>query len=260
VTFFVAGAAESTAHGTTTLGSALVDLGTGVVAGIVVGGVGGLLLSLASRRGWGAPGFRPVAVVALALFAYAGAIEVSGNGFVAAFVAGMAFGTTLRQDETTTLSFTDDAGSLMSLLVWFLFGAAMIIPVFQHARWADAVFAVLALTLVRMVPVAISLVGSGLSRGTVAFVGWFGPRGLASVIFALLAFDDLTPRDGFAVLAAVTLTVLLSVVAHGISASPLARQYGQHADSLHESRPEHRLVEALRARRHARNTGEPAST
>src|SRR5262249_34718345 len=153
VTFFVAGAAEVTAQGPTTVRSALVDLGVGVVCGVVVGGVGGLLLSLADRRGWGAPGFRPVAVLALVLLAYAGAIEVSGNGFVAAFVAGMAFGTTLRQDEATVLFFTDDAGSLMSLLVWFLFGAAMIVPVFEHARWADAVFAVLALTLVRMVPV-----------------------------------------------------------------------------------------------------------
>jgi sodium/hydrogen antiporter len=255
VTFFVAGAAESTAHGETTLRSALVDLGIGVVAGVVVGLLGGLLLAFAERHGWGARAFRPVAVAALALLAYAGTIEVSGNGFVAAFVAGMAFGTRIERDDQIALSFTDAAAALMSLLVWFLFGAAMIVPAFEHARWADVIFALLALTVVRMVPVAISLAGSGLTRGTIAFVGWFGPRGLASVIFALIAFDDLGSRDGFPVLAAVTMTVLLSVIAHGVSASPFARRYGQHADGLHRRHAEHAPTEALRTRRAARGTG-----
>ena len=258
VTFFIAGAAESTAHGGTTLGSALSELGIGVMAGVIVGIAGGVLLSLAARHGWGAPGFRPVAVAALALLAYAGALEVSGNGFVAAFVAGMVFGTTFRRDDVGGVWFADDIGTLMSLLVWFLFGAAMIVPAFEHARWADAVFAILSLTLVRMAPVAIALAGSGLSRRTVAFVGWFGPRGLASVIFALLAFDALASVDGFAVLAAVTITVLLSVVAHGVTASPLARRYGRHAGGLHESRPEHGPAAELRTRRHARSTSGPA--
>jgi len=259
VTFFIAGAAESTSHGDTTLGSALVDLGIGVGGGVVVGLVGGLLLSFAERHGWGARAFRPVAVAALALVAYAGTIEVSGNGFVAAFVAGMAFGTTIGEDDQNSLPFTDAAATLTSLLVWFLFGAAMIVPAFEQARWADAVFALLALTVVRMVPVAIALIGLGLSRKTIAFIGWFGPRGLASVIFALIAFDDLGSRDGAPVLAAVSLTVLLSVIAHGVSASPFARRYGQHADGLHRRHAEHAPTEALRTRRTARSPGAAAS-
>jgi NhaP-type Na+/H+ or K+/H+ antiporter len=121
--------------------------------------------------------------------------------------------------------FTEDAGGLMSLLVWFLFGAAMLVPAFEHATWEDVAYAVLALTVVRMVPVAIALARSGLDRSTVLFIGWFGPRGLASVVFGLIAFDELESSDGRRVLAAVTVTVLLSVVAHGASARPLGRLY-----------------------------------
>jgi len=259
VTFFIVGAAEATAHETTTLGSALVDLGIGAVVGVVAGVGGGMLLSFADRHGWGAPAFQRVAVGALALLAYAGAIELSGNGFVAVFIAGMAFGTALQRDDTKVLEFTDDAGTLLSLLVWFLFGAAMVVPAFEHARWADVAFALLALTVVRMVPVAVSLVGSGLNTRTVAFIAWFAPRGLASVIFALLAFDDLGSRDGFPVVAAITMTVLLSVIAHGATASPLARRYGRHADRLPEGRAEHRSVDALRTRRHTRRAAGSAA-
>jgi NhaP-type Na+/H+ or K+/H+ antiporter len=98
--------------------------------------------------------------------------------------------------------------------------------------WRTVVFAVLALTLIRMLPVALALLGSHLDRTTVAFVGWFGPRGLASIVFGLLAADDLVGPDAKVVLAAITLTVLLSVVAHGLTASPLARRYGAHAGEI----------------------------
>ena len=91
------------------------------------------------------------------------------------------------------MSFTDEIGELLSLLVWFLFGATMIVPAFDHMVWQDVVFAVLALTVMRMVPVAMALAGTGLDRATVAFMGWFGPRGLASVVFALIAYDSLDP-------------------------------------------------------------------
>jgi NhaP-type Na+/H+ or K+/H+ antiporter len=118
---------------------------------------------------------------------------------------------------------------LMSLLVWFFFGAVMIVPGFQAATLLDLAFAILALTVVRMVPVAVALLGSGLDKATVAFIGWFGPRGLASVVFGLIAVDSLTPPDAQLVLGAVTVTVTLSVLLHGISATPLAGRYGQLA-------------------------------
>ena len=118
-----------------------------------------------------------LAVVGLALVAYAVAIEAGGNGFVGAFIGGLWFGSITPANDDHTVSFTDDARERLSLLVWFLFGATMIVPAFEHVVWQDVVFALLALTVVRMVPVGIALAGSG-GRATVAFIGWFGPRGL----------------------------------------------------------------------------------
>ncbi len=244
VEFFIAGALGASGTG---LGTALSDLGLGVFGGVVVGGVGGLALQFAWNRGWGSRAFAPAATLALALLSYAAAIELGGNGFVAAFVGGLTFGSVVK-DESSVLSFTEEAGGLLSLLVWFLFGAAMVVPAFEDARWADVAFAVLALTVVRMIPVAIALVGSKLDRVTVSFVGWFGPRGLASVVFALIALDELGGEDGKRVLAAVTMTVLFSVVAHGLTAGPFGRRYGRRAELLHEQHPEHGRAESLRSR------------
>jgi NhaP-type Na+/H+ or K+/H+ antiporter len=179
-------------------------------------------------------------VLALALFAYSSAVLADTNGFVAAFVAGMAFGAACsRAGDDEPLEFSQEAGTLMSLLVWFIFGAVMLVPGLDGATWRDVVFALLALTLVRMVPVAVSLAGAGLDRSTVAFIGWFGPRGLASVVFGLVAVDTLAPAEAKIVLAAVTVTIALSVLLHGVTASPLAVRYGQVAARLQLGRPEH---------------------
>ncbi len=187
-------------------------------------------------------------MLGLALVAYAVAIEAGGNGFVGAFIGGLAFGSITSAREDDAVSFTDETGELLSLLVWFLFGAAVIVPAFDHVVWQDVVFALLALTVVRMVPVAIAVAGTDLDRATVAFLGWFGPRGLASVVFALIAFDSLDPADANHVLAAVTVTVVLSVVAHGITAAPLANRYGRYVAGLHPNQPEHAPAPALRIR------------
>ena len=207
--------------------------------GLAIGAGGARLLRAAVARGLSAPAFRALAPLALALLAYAGAVQVGANGFVAAFVAGMAFGSLLPSDLEPTIAFTEVTGEVLSLLMWFVVGAAMLVPAFQHAQWQDVVFAVLALTLIRMVPVAIACLGVRLDRRTVAFIGWFGPRGLASVIFALLAVDTLDAPDANRVLAAVTVTVVLSVLAHGITASPLAARYGAAVSTLHHERAEH---------------------
>jgi sodium/hydrogen antiporter len=203
-----------------------------------VGLGGALLVALTTRVGWSAPGFRPLAVLALAVLAYSVALLVSTNGFVAAFVAGIAFGTILPT-HADVLAFTEEASTLLSLLVWFSFGAVMLVPGLQAADWRDALFAVLALTVVRMVPVTVALAGSGFDRATVAFVGWFGPRGMASVVFGLIAVDALDRAAAQVVLGAVVVTVALSVLAHGVTAAPLGRRYGLHASGFHPQRPEH---------------------
>jgi len=248
VNLFIAGAvAEEVAH-SQGVGGAAVDLLIGVAVGLGVGLIGATLLRATQRWGWSAPAFRQFAVLGLALVAYALTIEAGGNGFVGAFIGGVAFGSITPAADEHIVDFTDDAGEMLTLIVWFLFGAAMIVPAFETLEWQDVVFALLALTVVRMVPVGIALAGAGLDRATVAFVGWFGPRGLASVVFTLIAFDTLDPADGNRVLAVATATVVLSVIAHGITAAPLAARYGRHAATLHTDQPEHAETPALRTR------------
>lgn len=229
VNLFLAGAVTSEAvFGAQSVSTAVVDLLGGAGIGAGVGLVGGALLAWSRRRGWSSAEFRPLAILALALCAYSCAVVAGTNGFIAAFVGGMAFGSVAHSSADDSLRFVEEGGTLLSLLVWFAFGAVMLVPGFENATWRDVVFALLALTLLRMVPVGIALAGSGLDRATVTFVGWFGPRGLASVVFGLLAVDALAPGASKAVLAAVTVTVASSVLLHGITASPLAARYGTH--------------------------------
>jgi len=247
VNLFLAGAAVTESVAKTGIGHAALALVTGASIGLGTGMAGALLLVLAEKRRWSAPAFRSLGVLGLALFAYASALQAGGNGFVAAFVAGLGFGALMPEGERLTLGFTDNAGELLTLLVWFMFGATMLVPGFEHAGWQDVVFAVGALTIVRMVPVGLSLLGSGLDRATVAFVGWFGPRGLASVVFALIATDSLAPSDANRVLAAVTVTVALSVAAHGVSASPLAARYGRREGAVSREEPSDVHVPVVRS-------------
>lgn len=208
--------------------SAVSHLVVGAVVGAVAGAGGGLLIRAAHRLGAMAHGARPLAVLALAGLAYAAALPLHGNGFIAAFVAGLAFGTTLTEaeDAAACTELTEEVAGGLTMLVWFVFGAVVLVPAVQEAHWQDALFAVLALTVVRMVPVALALTGTGMDRATKAFVGWFGPRGLASVVFTLIAVDALDAGDAQRVLSAASITVALSVVAHGVTAGPFARRYG----------------------------------
>lgn len=232
----IAGAASTAAHGPG-VGEALAELAIGAVAGTATGFAGGWLLRQARRRGWAAEDFTGIAVLALALVAYELAVELGGNGFVAAFCGGMAFGAAAGRRAPAELAFLEQAGGLVSLLVWLAFGALAVPIMFDRLDVTTVLYALLSVTLVRMVPVALATWGCGMDRATVLFVGWFGPRGLASLVFALLALEELGPAADDAV-AVITLTVLVSVVAHGLSATPLAERYGrgQLPDDQHCSR------------------------
>ncbi|MGO8891618.1 MAG: cation:proton antiporter [Streptosporangiaceae bacterium] len=206
---------------------AAAELAVGILVGVAAGSAGGLLVNAARRRGWAAEGFAGSAVLGLAVCAYASALAVHGNGFIAAFVGGLAFGTTSGRRGEPLVPFVEETGALVSLLVWLAFGAVAVVPAMEILTWQMVLYAVLSLTVIRMAPVAVALVGTRLGWATIALVGWFGPRGLASVVFALLALEDLgSPAAGRAV-AVITITVLLSVIAHGATADPLATRYAK---------------------------------
>jgi NhaP-type Na+/H+ or K+/H+ antiporter len=222
VSVALAGAAGGHGHGPA---AAVAELAVGVLVGVAAGGGGGLLVNAARQRGWAADGFGGAAVLGLALCAYASAVAVHGNGFIAAFVAGLAFGTAGGRRGEPLVPFVEETGALVSLLVWLAFGAVELVPAVESLTWQMVVYAILSLTVVRMVPVLVALTGARLDWATNILVAWFGPRGLASVVFALLALEELgRPVAGPAV-AVITITVVISIVAHGATAEPLARRY-----------------------------------
>jgi sodium/hydrogen antiporter len=205
---------------------AVAELALGVLIGVVVGGAGGLLVKVAGERGWVAGSFAGSAVLALAVCAYACALALHGNGFIAAFTGGLAFGAVGGQRDKALLPFVEETSALLSLLVWLAFGALAVAPAFSDLTWQAVVYAVLSLTVIRMVPVAIALAGARLGRTATMFIGWFGPRGLATVVFALIALEDLGEQAARPAITVLAITVLLSVLAHGATADPLARRYG----------------------------------
>jgi sodium/hydrogen antiporter len=256
VSIALAGAAtggEIAGHGPA---AAAAELALGVLVGVAVGGAGGLLVNTARRRGWAAEGFAGPAVLGLAVCAYASAVALHGNGFIAAFVAGLAFGTTGGRRGEPLVPFVEETGALVSLLVWLAFGAVAVVPAVKLLTWQVFLYAVLSLTVIRMAPVAVALAGTGLDRATVALVGWFGPRGLASVVFALLALEEIGSPTANHAVAVITVTVLLSVVLHGATSDPLASRYArlvapkadQPAGAGISDIPERRLIRRTRSR------------
>ena len=225
----IAGAATAAGlGGTAGTGGALLELAVGAAIGCAIGVTGGALLRRARRAGWASEDFAGIAVLALAILAYALAVWAHGNGFVAAFCGGVAFGAAVGRRGPAELQFLEQASGLVSLLVWLTFGAIAVPIMVDRIDPAMVVYAVLSLTAVRMVPVALALSGAGFDRNTILFVGWFGPRGLASLVFALLALEELGGLADEAV-AMVAVTVLFSVIAHGVTAAPLAGRYGRAA-------------------------------
>ena len=213
------------------LGTALQEIVVGVAVGIGVGVLTGFGLARADAAALVEHGLVPVATVAVPLLCYYGAVALDGNGFVAAFVAGTAFATGATgghlAPDRRPLTLTGDGATLLGYAVWCLFGVILVAHVGEIATLAGAVFAVLSLSVLRMVPVSLVLLGTGFRRPTRLFIGWFGPRGLASVVFALIALEEYPDNpDVGHVAASIALAVLLSVVLHGASADVGARRYG----------------------------------
>ena len=215
------------------------------VLGGLVGWFAGRLDVAARERGWIGPTWRPLALLATALLAYASASLIDGSGFIAAWVAGLVAGMAVRRREVASgqprmvgvssatetagaereSSFIDGLGVLLTTASYLVFGALLLGPQVASITPPVVLFAILALTVVRMVPVAVSLVGARLGRPTVLFVGWFGPRGLASIVFTVLIVDEALPGVPL-ISTIVATTVALSIVAHGVTSAWSARRYG----------------------------------
>jgi NhaP-type Na+/H+ or K+/H+ antiporter len=227
-------AEEAQAGGTQWLTHAVLEIALAILAAIAVGGAGGWLLSRAARRGWTSGVSKQLAILGLALAAYFGSVAIGGNGFIAAFVGGIVFRAMTRGELIEPTEFTETFGSFLSLLIWGMFGAVLVSAVVPGTKdWRPILYAILSLTVIRMVPVAIALLGTGLRRDTVALMGWFGPRGLASVVFTLIALESFREvgRPEETLIAAATWTILLSVLAHGISALPLSAWYARRLEA-----------------------------
>ena len=219
---------------------AMEQVGLGVLVGVGVGLAGGWLVSLASRREWMNESFQRLALLALAIVAWALADPIGGNGFIAAFVGGLVVGPTVKRVGERLIRFTEAEGQLLSLSVFFIFGV-LAAGLIRSLSWTIVLYALLSLTVIRMLPVALSLLGTRLRGVTVLFAGWFGPRGLASIVLGLVVVEEAPLLPGRTEIeAVVTLTVLLSVLLHGLTAAPLSAAYARRIEGMAADVPEKR--------------------
>ena len=215
------------------------QLGLGALVGLVIGLGGGALLGLAERRGWMAESVQQLGLVMLPLLCALACEPVGGSMFIAAYVAGLAVQFGFKDAGSHSTEFTEGWGQLFDLFVFLLFGV-LATRMFGHFRPVHLLYAILSLTVVRMLPVAIALLGTRLSSATTLFMGWFGPRGLASIVLGLVFLEKEVHLPGEETIRlAVTATVLISVFIHGFSALPGIALYARKVAELDAAAPEH---------------------
>lgn len=200
--------------------------GYGVGVGVAAGLVCAKLLDAGERAGWMDEAAQRGAVAAVPVGAFFAAEAIHGSGFLAAFVAGLTLGSTIRALPRKAFHFNEEAGELLGLVTWIAFGVAAVPYATRCFEPTTILYALLSLTVVRMLPVALALTGSGFRLDTKLFLGWFGPRGLATVVFAIAVLDDEAIAGAERIFGVATWTVLLSVLLHGLTAGALARRFG----------------------------------
>lgn len=201
------------------------ELGIGLAVGLCLVTVGGWLLRWCKAKNWVSEIWLQITIVALAISCFAVAQSLHGSGYIAAFTGGLLFGSKAKQ-ATHKLVFTaEEIGETLALMTWLLFGAVVISHTINYFTWPMLVYALLSLTIVRMVPIYFSLTGTKENSASKLFLGWFGPRGLASIVFSIIILNKDLPGSKFIGMV-VTLTVLISLIVHGFSAKPLAKWLG----------------------------------
>jgi len=205
----------------------LLQLILGPIVGALVGWLGGRFVEYAAHRGWMEPTFQRLSAASIAILAFSLAEMVHGNGFIAAFFAGLALGTRTPEVRHRIQEFGEAEGTQLSLFVFLVFGLVMVPAALEYWRLTEVIYALASLTVIRMIPVAMSLAGAKLDWRSIAFIGWFGPRGIASVLYLLMVVGAIGVAGNERVLSVIVLTVMISVVAHGVSAVPLSKLYGR---------------------------------
>ncbi len=201
------------------------QIGIGAAVGLSVTGIAAWILKRCAQRSWITETWRQLPVVALAFMCFALAQVLGGSGFIASFTGGIFFGALAKEAKQDLLRAAEGAGDTLSLATWASFGAAVVGQVIGKFSWQILMYSILSLTVIRMLPVYLTVAGMGLKPVSKLFLGWFGPRGLANVVFAVIVLNHHLPNGEKLVLTAAC-TVFLSILAHGFSANPLAAALG----------------------------------
>jgi NhaP-type Na+/H+ or K+/H+ antiporter len=230
--FFIALSVSGDGHGHSTSALTLVakEIGIGMAVGLSLAFIGAVLLRWCWKQGWVTEIWQQVTVVGLAIASFAIAQSLHGSGYIAAFTGGMMFGFMAKDATHKLVLAAEGTGETLALVTWMLFGAMVIGPALELFTWEVVVYALLSLTVIRVLPIFLSLAGSGESVSSRLFLGWFGPRGLASIVFAIIVINAEVPGSELLTLVVIC-TVFLSLVAHGISANPLAKWLGRKENS-----------------------------
>jgi NhaP-type Na+/H+ or K+/H+ antiporter len=193
-----------------------------LAVGVLIGVIGGLVISRSSAHGWMSGTWAQLATLALALVCFGIGERLHGSGFVTAFIGGLAYAVVLRRSGTQAVAtqVSDAAGQVLELLVFALFGAVAVVPAWRDAGWRVVVFAALALMVVRSASLAVALAGSGLPRRSKLFMGWFGPRGIGTLVLGLIVIGEGEIKQGALITEAVVVIVTLSLILHSVTAAP----------------------------------------
>ena len=197
------------------------ELGIGLVVALVLTWLAVRMLRFAQGQGWISEHWEEVPIVALAVACFAAAQAIGGSGFIACFVGGLLLSGLGLAHKEKLLSGAVATGEALALLTWIAFGVGALAPIIARLSWQGLTYAVLSLTVIRMVPVLLCLAGTGMRIADKLFVAWFGPRGLATIVFGVIVFNESSPAR--TIIAVAGVAVLLSVIAHGISANPLVK-------------------------------------
>jgi len=223
----------------------------GPIAGICIGYFGGKLIEWSSKKDWMSREFQDISALGLSLLAFSVAELIGGNGFIAAFTAGLTLGNTSKTVCACLYEFGEAEGQLLTLITFMIFGAFMVLPELSNINWQIILYGALSLTMIRMIPVALSLIGVGLKLPTMLFLGWFGPRGIASILFALLILEESGITNGNEIFSVIMVTVLFSVFTHGLTSVPLSNWYARKIERLKHTQkeiPEHINVKEMPTR------------